>query len=138
MESVRLALLGCLYLTRSGRAPIRLIAEGLGINTSKLTPVFRVLTEGKILKKGKAGFELEGNPLVADLFEAFYPLALIAPLTKQWHSMGGHECRAALTLANSFETALAPLLKKSIRMVGNDQLLTELNHMSKLEKGATN
>lgn len=137
MENVRLALLICLYLTRSGRATIRIVQDGLQIKGSKLSPVFRVLTEAEILKKGKDGYELNGNPKVSDLFDTFYPLDLIGGYS-HYHTTGEHEARAALNFSNCLAAALAPLLKKSIRMVGNDQLLIEVNYMNKVEDGATN
>lgn len=138
MEELNLAFLICFYLTRWGKVSLEEASKELKVKAYKLAPVFKALTEDKIVNKNKELYELFGNPKVLDLFKAFYPMKLLTDTAKENYSRGDVEYRELTHLVNNIDKALNPILEKTLRAIGNDLILAEIQKMNLDEQGASN
>lgn len=134
MKNDDLALLACLYLTRSGRVNISEIADGLGLYLSKLTPVLNLLKKSKIVTLVGEEYELEGHPTVGDVLKA---IGFDIALNHKKFKTSTTEHRALHNFANNLNKALSPFLNKTIRSIDNDLIMAELDIMNQCNEGTT-
>ncbi len=122
-KKLQLGLLFTLYLTRSGRTTLASAAEGLKVSQSFLEQVARKLRLANVVKayKGPAGgYELLGEPLVIDVFNALSPVCLLGNCNNL-----GHEHRALKQFATNLKSSMMPLLNRKVKNVGAELVASD-------------
>ncbi len=128
-KNIQYGLLFTLYLCRAGRATVQGASEGLGISYQLLSQVATKLRKAKVIKSVRGpggGYELTGEPLVVDVFNALSPVALLKATEGLRYIRGGQEERSLMNYVNNLGYALAPLLKRKVRNVGNELVAAEM------------
>lgn len=133
------ALLFCLYLTRAGKANSSTVASTLSLGTDTLQECLAHLVEAGVVcfgppEDGKhtavyREYELLGNPTVDDVLKAITPKPTLTDKERTAYRRGEHEHRALSLLADNLILATNPVLSRTIRGIGNDLILNELNKL---------
>lgn len=129
-KNIQYGMLFCLYLCRSGRVTVDSAAEGLGLSKTLLSQVANKLKAGGVVKSVKGpqgGYELAEAPKVIDVFNALSPIKLIDTKEATKYVTGDAEHRALMTFVRGFNSSISPLMQRTIRGIGNDLVLAELN-----------
>ena len=114
-QKLQLGLLFALYLTRSGKTTAESAADGLGVSTSFMALVANALHRKGVIKSTRGrngGYELNGDPLVGDIFKALSPVKLVCTNRQAGTS---HEYRALYGLASALTQSMAPLMNRKVR-----------------------
>ena len=130
-KKLQLGLLFSLYLARNGKTTVACAALSLGVSASFLSLVAHNLCKGGVVKSSKGpngGYELNGEPLVGEIFKALAPVLLVNTNRAVGSS---HECRALYSFASNLTQSMAPLMNRKIK-----NLVGELyaNDLAKLNK----
>lgn len=124
------------YLTRSGKTKLKDAATNLGIYVEELAKTAKALDVKKVITFDKATKEIElvGNPKVSDVVWQF-------SLSRQQvnaYNMGKTEHRTLVFLSKLIDEALEPVFSKTMRLVGNDLVISEVNRMDKVSTEVSN
>ncbi len=116
-KKLQLGLLLTLYLSRSGKTTIESAAKGLKVSQPFLEQVARDLRLSGVIRSIRGaggGYELVGEPLVADVFKALSPVTLLpknAPSST-------YEQRTLNYMAFNLTEALSPTLNRKVKNLG--------------------
>src|ERR1700678_204928 len=123
------ALLFCLYLTRAGKVTLLNTEQSLNLGEGELFEVADLLYISKIVSCEGMYFSLVGNPTVSDVLKAISPKPTLTDKERNAYRIGDHEHRALALFADNLSLALLPVLDRTIRGIGNDLILDELNKL---------
>ncbi len=134
-KKLQLGLLFALYLSRSGKTTIDSAAEGLKVSKPFLEQVARLLRIAGVVRstRGAAGgYELCGEPLVSDVFNALSPVSLLSKADRMKNSTGAFEDRALNHLSFNLTAALTPILQRKVKSIGMDIVAGDTAKLNRL------
>ncbi len=123
-----------LYICRAGRTTIDHAAENLGLSASFMEQVARKLRLAGVLQSVRGpggGYELAGEPTVADVLDALSPINFLTTAEQQEYRRGHAEHRAFAAYAGNLKKALNPLLNRTLRNINQELVVNELALMER-------
>lgn len=124
-----------LYLARSGRTTVDVAAENLGVSFVFLQQIAHRMKLCGVLTSYRGiggGYELNGDPTVGQILTAIEPTKLLTEKEKAYYQKGGSEARAFVSLCRNLNKAMAPILSRKIRNVGNELAANEVARLNRL------
>lgn len=135
-KKLQLGLLFTLYLARSGKTTIEFAASGLGVSEMFLAQVAQGLRKGGVIISTKGptgGYELNGEPLVSDVFKALSPVSLVNTSRLVGSS---HEYRALYALAGNLTASMAPLMNRKIKNLVGELYVNDTARLNRISPSA--
>lgn len=129
------ALLLVLYLCRAGRARLMDIASSLRLSLPYLRVIATRLKAGRVIKAIKGpggGYEINGDPLVRDVFGALNIVMFLTGKEIYVYSKGVPEHRALAHASHAMNLALAPFMRRKVRTLNSDLVEYELATLDKM------
>lgn len=124
-----------LYLSRSGRVSVDVAAANLGVSRLFLHQVARYLRIGGIITSHRGvngGFELKGNPTVGEVIAVLSPTKLLSETERNLYQKGDSDARAFVSFVRNLSNAMAPLLNRSIRNIGQELVANEMAKLNRI------
>lgn len=141
-KNVQYGLLFALYLCRSGRVSIKAASMSLNIPTLMLAQIANKLRVSGVIRSVRGpggGYELTGDPTMLEVWNAVEPLYMLkADETMSYTASPDQEHRALLHYVTNLRSALLPLLKRKVRNVGNELVVSELAQLAKINEEYVN
>lgn len=128
-HKMQTALLFCLYLTRAGRVNASVVGDILNLDVATLNDILLSLSLAQIVDSESGDYSLIGNPTVDDILKAVSHKPTLTAKETAVYRQGQHEHRALALLADKLTTAVAPILSRTIRGIGNDLVIAEISQM---------
>jgi len=138
-RALQYGLLFVFYLSRSGRSTIDVISQNIDVPKSFLGNIARELIERKIIKSIRGiggGYELVGDPTVAEVFSSLNSITLMSPQELSSYRRGETEHRALARLVDDLYFSLGPVYDRSVRDVVKELVQAEVFMMNKLQSTA--
>lgn len=135
-KKLQLGLLLTFYLCRYGRTTVEKAATSLGVSETFLALVAHSLRKAKVISSVKGpngGYEMNGEPLVEDVFKALNPVKLVssAELKKS-----NYEYRTLSNLAGSLTQAMNPVMSRKIKNLVGEVFMNDAPRSSTYVRGS--
>lgn len=138
-DKVECGLLFTWYLTRAGKATIKDAAYNMEVYEPTLSSSAKALVKANLLALCSPNtYELVGNPTVKQVIEAFGSTSTMEVKRYLSYKLMSTECRTLAYFSKMLDSALDSYLSKTMRSVGNDFIIAEVNLMESANKEVSN
>ncbi len=134
-KKVQYGLLLCLYLSRSGRSKIEIVALNLNLSRSFLDQVANKLKNRGVIKSFKGpggGFELIEDAKMLWIFQALDSVRFLTDKEIKEYITGTPEKRALSHFTSTLSAALNPLLNRRVVNVMKEVVANEMGSLNTL------